>query len=133
MLSTPRSSARRQASRSSAMVHCCGWMVTPTLKRLLVEVVGGWESAMGKDLVPVAVDANSASRDLWTRYHAFRRARHLESRPDDPIVPDEVEETRMKMPKAFEDVDRYEIERDGRMLSWFGCGTAKAGAPVYEK
>jgi len=48
-------------------------------------------------------------------------------------VPDEVEETRMKMPKPFEDVYRYEIERDGQMLSWFGCGTAKPGAPGYEK
>ena len=88
---------------------------------------------MVKDVVPAAVDANSAPPDFWTRYHAFRRARQLEYRPDDPIVPDEVEETRMKTPKAFEDVYRYEIERDGQMLSWFGCGTARAGAPGYEK
>jgi mycothiol synthase len=88
---------------------------------------------MVKDLVPVAVDTNSATRDFWTRYHAFRRARRLESRPDDPIVPDHVEETRMKMPKPFEDVYHFEIERDGQMLSWFGCGTTKPGAPGYEK
>ena len=48
-------------------------------------------------------------------------------------MPDEVEEIRMKMAKPFEDVYRYEIERDGQMLSWFGCGTAKPGAPGYEK
>src|SRR6266446_2308554 len=34
MLSTPSSSARRQAARNSWMVHCCGWMVTPTLNGL---------------------------------------------------------------------------------------------------
>jgi len=133
MLSTPSSSARLHASRSSVMVHCCGWMVTPTLNRLPSGCVGGWESDMVKHLVPVAVDANSAPRDFWTRYHAFRRARQLESRPGDPIVPDAVEETRMKTAKPFEDVYRYEIERDGQMLSWFGCGTAKPGAPGYEK
>jgi GNAT superfamily N-acetyltransferase len=88
---------------------------------------------MVKDLLPQLVDANSASPDFWRRYHAFRRARQMESRPDDPIVPDEVEEMRMRFPKEFEIVYRYEIESAGEMLSWFGCGTAKPGAPGYEK
>src|SRR5437764_4835599 len=81
MLSTPSSSARLHASRSSVMVHCCGWMVTPTLNRLRSGCMGGWESDMVKHLVPVAVDTNSAPRDFWTRYHAFRRARQLDYRP----------------------------------------------------
>ncbi len=39
----------------------------------------------------------------------------------------------MRLPKKFEFAHRLEIERDGEMLSWFGCGTAKPGAPGYEK
>src|SRR2546428_13100529 len=35
MLSTPSSSVRRHASRSSWIVHCCGWMITPTLNGLV--------------------------------------------------------------------------------------------------
>ncbi|HLZ96153.1 MAG TPA: GNAT family N-acetyltransferase [Candidatus Dormibacteraeota bacterium] len=88
---------------------------------------------MVKDLLPREVDANSAPPDFWARYHAFRRARQVESRPDDPLVPDEIEEARMRRPRDFEIVHRYEISRDGEMLSWFGCGTAAPSAPGYEK
>lgn len=75
---------------------------------------------------------NSAPPEFWARYHAFRRARHMEARPDDPIIPDEAEEARMKRPREFEISYRYELSRAGEMLSWFGCGTAKPGAPGYE-
>ncbi|HET9410457.1 MAG TPA: hypothetical protein VFO75_01115 [Candidatus Dormibacteraeota bacterium] len=77
------------------------------------------------------VDANSASPEFWARYHAFRRARHLERRPEDPIVPDEAEEARMKRPHEFEIQYRYELARDGHMLSSFFCSTAKPGVPGY--
>src|ERR1700745_1438224 len=120
MLSTPSSSARRHASRSSAIVHCCGWMVTPTLKRLAGGAVGAWKSAMVKDLLPALVDVNSAPADFWRRYHAFRRERHLESRPGDPLRPDDVVEAMMRAERRFEIRYRYEIARDGELLSWFG-------------
>jgi GNAT superfamily N-acetyltransferase len=87
---------------------------------------------MVKDLVPAPVDANSASADFWRRYHAFRRDRHLETRPDDPLLPDDVEESKLRQAHNFEIVYRYEIARDGEMVSWFGCSTAKPGAPGYE-
>ena len=87
---------------------------------------------MVKDLVPAAVDANSASADFWRRYHAFRRARHLETRPDDPLRPDDVVEAAMRAERRFEIQYRYEIARDGELLSWFGCSTIKPGAPGYE-
>jgi mycothiol synthase len=87
---------------------------------------------MVNDLVPAPVDANSASADFWRRYHAFRRERHLETRPDDPLLPDDVEETRLRQKRDFEIQYRYEIAGHGEMLSWFGCGTVKPGAPGYE-
>ena len=52
---------------------------------------------MVKDLVPVEVDLNSAGADFWRRYHAFRRARHADTNPDDPIEPDEVWALRLRM------------------------------------
>src|SRR5579859_5263793 len=131
MLSTPSSSARRHASRSSAMVHCCGWMVTPTLNGLPLGAVGRSFSAMVKDLLPREVDVNSEPPEFWARYHAFRRARQAENRPDDPVVPDEIEAARLRRRRDFDIVYRYEISRAGEMLSWFSCGTAKPGAPGY--
>ena len=45
----------------------------------------------GTDVVPF--DATTASRPDWDRFHAYRRARHEEVRPDDPLLSDqEVEE-----------------------------------------
>jgi GNAT superfamily N-acetyltransferase len=87
---------------------------------------------MVKDLVPVQVDANSASADFWRRYHAFRRDRHLETRPDDPLLPDDVQESKLRQPRSFQITYRYEIAREGEMLSWFDCSTIKPGAPGYE-
>jgi GNAT superfamily N-acetyltransferase len=88
---------------------------------------------MVKDLVPVEVDTNSAPTDFWRRYHAFRRDRHLENRPDDPLLPDDIEESKLRQAHNFEILYRYEIARDGEMLSWFGCSTIKHGAPGYDK
>jgi GNAT superfamily N-acetyltransferase len=84
------------------------------------------------ELAPVEVDFKSAGADFWERYHAYRRIRHEESRPDDPLRPDDIEEIRLKRDSPF-DVDyHYEIARDGVLLSWFWGSTAKPGAPGYE-
>jgi mycothiol synthase len=87
---------------------------------------------MVNDLLPAPVDANSASADFWRRYHAFRRARLAETRPDDPILPDAVEETELRAERRTEIVYRYEVARDGELLSWFVGHTMKPGAPGYE-
>jgi GNAT superfamily N-acetyltransferase len=87
---------------------------------------------MVKDLLPAQVDANSASADFWRRYHAFRRDRHFETRRDDPILPDAVEETKLRGERTFEIVYRYEIARDGELLSWLECHTMRPGGPGYE-
>jgi mycothiol synthase len=80
----------------------------------------------------VEVDATRAGPDFWKRYHAYRRARHRELRPDDPMRPDDQEEILMKRHNPFEFVYRYEIEREGVMLSWFGARANRPDAPGYE-
>ncbi|MDQ2942479.1 MAG: hypothetical protein M3R21_02260, partial [Candidatus Dormibacteraeota bacterium] len=81
------------------------------------------------ELIPVKVDFNSAGMDFWKRYHAYRRLRQKESRPDDPIRPDEVEESQLKRDNPFDIERHYEIERDGTLLSWFSGSTSKPGTP----
>lgn len=84
------------------------------------------------ELAPVEVDFQSAGADFWKRYHAYRRVRHTESRPDDPLRPDDVEELRLKRDSPFDINYRYEIARDGVLLSWFWGSTGKPGTPGYE-
>jgi GNAT superfamily N-acetyltransferase len=87
---------------------------------------------MIKHLVPAEVNPNSADRDFWRRFHAFRRERQMETRPDDPVVPDHVEETSMRHDRQSMIVYRYEIADKREMLSWFDGHTARPGSPGYE-
>jgi len=84
------------------------------------------------NLTPSAVDPRTAPREFWTRYHAYRRIRHAETRPDDPIKPDDIVEKTMMHEDPFEIRYRYEVARDGRLLSWFTASTSRPGSPEYE-
>jgi GNAT superfamily N-acetyltransferase len=84
------------------------------------------------NLSPQAVDARTASREFWTRYHAYRRIRHAESHPGDPPKPDDLVEIAMKHENPFELQYRFEISRDGQMISDFFAAAARPGAPGYE-
>jgi mycothiol synthase len=90
------------------------------------------------NLTPESVDANTAPPEFWARYHAFRRLRLAETRPDDPVKPDHLVEQEMKRPDPFQIEYRYEMARDGTdrlrtaLLSWFSASTAKPGSPGYD-
>jgi GNAT superfamily N-acetyltransferase len=87
---------------------------------------------MPNEPTPVRVDPRRTSPDFWKRYHAYRRLRHAETRPDDPIRPDGVDEARMRRDDPFETRYYHEITRDGLMLSWFSAQTVKPGSPGYD-
>ena len=82
--------------------------------------------------LPVEVDAKSAGPDFWARFHAYRRSRHAETRPDDPITPDHVVEGEMMREDPYELHYRYEISAGDQMLSWFSAGATRPGAPGYD-
>src|SRR5258706_15999236 len=81
---------------------------------------------------PVVVDLKSAGPDFWRRYHELRRVRQKESRPDDPVRPDELEEAGVKRGSPFYIPYRYEIARDGRLLGWLSGSTSKPGKTGHE-
>jgi GNAT superfamily N-acetyltransferase len=87
---------------------------------------------MTSNFAPVEVDTEIAGPDFWARFHAYRRLRHAETRPDDPITPDQVVENDMKRPDPHEVHFRYEISDGGQMLSWFTAGASRPGAPGHE-
>ena len=84
------------------------------------------------ELVPARLDFKSAGADFWSRYHDHRRMRQAESRPDDPLRPNDIEEKRLKRDNPFEIEYHYEIAKDGVLVSWFGGMTIKPGTPEYE-
>ena len=84
------------------------------------------------ELVPTRIDFKSAGEDFWKRFHDYRRVRQEESRPDDPLRPNDIEEKRLKRDNPFEIEYHYEIVKDGVVLSWFGGMTCKPGTPEYE-
>jgi GNAT superfamily N-acetyltransferase len=84
------------------------------------------------ELVPAKIDFKTARPDFWKRYHDYRRVRQAESRPDDPLRPDRIEESRLKRDSPFDIEYQYEMARDGVLLSWFSASTSKPGTPEYE-
>ena len=84
------------------------------------------------DMKQTLVDPKTADRAFWQRFHTMRRQRHRETRPDDPLVPDGVEEQMMKRDDPFRIQHRYEVSRDGAMLSWLYCESITPGTPEYE-
>ncbi|MEP6752851.1 MAG: GNAT family N-acetyltransferase [Candidatus Dormiibacterota bacterium] len=87
---------------------------------------------MVSNLSPAAVDTKTAPRDFWERYHAYRRLRQAETRPEDPVKPDDLVEKEMKHDEPFDIRYRYALVRDGVLVSWFTASTAKPGTPGYE-
>jgi len=88
---------------------------------------------MANDLIPHEVDLDSAGEDFWRRYHAHRRVRHAETRPDDPFLPDDLERQRVLHDRKFEVVHAFEVVQGEEMAAWFVSYTAKPGAPGYEE
>ena len=84
------------------------------------------------DLKHTPVDPKTADRAFWQRFHEMRRLRQQETRPDDPLVPDELEEKSMQRDDPFHLKYRYEVSGDAKVLSWLYCESIKPGTPEYE-
>ena len=84
------------------------------------------------DLKQTPVDPQTDDRGFWKRYHELRQRRQKELRPDEPLVPDDLEEQLIKRDDPFHTKHRYEVARDGVMLSWLDCEVVKPGTPEYE-
>jgi len=83
-------------------------------------------------LDPTPFEPKAAGPDIWAMYHAFRRQRLRETRPDDPPMPDHVVEASMKRDDPFGEARRHLIIRDGQVVSSFYAGRVKPGAPGYD-
>lgn len=74
-----------------------------------------------------------ATDDDWKLVHEFRRVKHAESRPDDPLTPDDLVEAQMKRENPFVYSRHFGIVQDGKLIATFGAGAMKPEAPDYEE
>src|SRR5205807_10609725 len=62
-------------------------------------------------------DPLTATRVDWTAFRTYRRARHEEARPDDPILTDEQEEEDKRDPDPEGDSLRWVASAHGRIVA----------------
>lgn len=72
-------------------------------------------------------DPPTADAATWAAYHAFRRARYAESRPDDPIPPDADAEVWLRQPELGGASRRWLAWRDGAVVGALGLGWVAEG------
>jgi len=61
------------------------------------------------DAAIVPFDPQTSTRAEWARYHAYRRRRHAETYPEDPLSDDETIETLLRRPHPEWDAVRYAV------------------------
>lgn len=76
--------------------------------------------------------ADKATPREWKLFHEYRRVRHAEIRPEDPLVPDEQVEEQLRRPDPFSQTLRFAIYEGGRMISALDASWLKPEAPAYE-
>ncbi|HSP09560.1 MAG TPA: GNAT family N-acetyltransferase [Candidatus Dormibacteraeota bacterium] len=87
---------------------------------------------MSGELMAVPVDVLTAGPEFWKRYHEYRRVRQKDERPEDPVRPDDLDQKRLAQANPFEFEYRYEVVREGVILSMLSGRTVKPGNPEYE-
>ncbi|MCJ2531207.1 MAG: GNAT family N-acetyltransferase [Candidatus Thermoplasmatota archaeon] len=85
------------------------------------------------DIVPL--DPETATREEWARYHAYRRLRHEETDPADPIIDDTSLEALWKRPDPQGKALRFAVlapDKPETQVGYVEFSVFKEGAPSYE-
>lgn len=80
-------------------------------------------------------EPQTATREEWERYHRFRRLRHNETDPEDPVQNDEVVEELMKRPFPQSKVTRFVVVESGKpkaQIGYMAFEVFKETSPSYE-
>ncbi len=89
--------------------------------------------SMEIDIIPL--EPKTASRKEWDRYHAFRRLRHEETDPEDPLLDDDTVEKLMKRPDPQWEALRFAVVESSRPDNQIGLlhfEVVKEDTPEYE-
>ncbi len=86
------------------------------------------------DVSLVPFDPRKASREEWTRFHVFRRRRHEEENPGDPLTEDSAEETWMHRGDPETEEIRFAAIQSGKpeeVIGWLHFSVPREGSPMY--
>jgi GNAT superfamily N-acetyltransferase len=84
----------------------------------------------------VPFDPKTASEAEWARFHKYRRLRHEETDPDDPLWSDGTIEELLRQPDPQSDVFRFaviEADRTDTQVGWLVFDVFRKDAPSYEE
>jgi mycothiol synthase len=73
-----------------------------------------------------------ASAAEWAAYHSFRRRRQLDESPDDPLVPDEVVERRLRRPDPYTFHNLTLAHCEGEVVGEMWASAMTPASPGYE-
>jgi len=71
------------------------------------------------------------TRDEWTLYHAYRRRRHSDMSPEDPLVPDDIEELLLSRPDSRWIHARWMLLEGGEVVSVLRTELTNPESPEY--
>jgi GNAT superfamily N-acetyltransferase len=94
----------------------------------------GRKAAVGKSEAEVVIrpfDPLTATRVDWMAFHAYRRARHEEAWPDDPILTDEQDEEDKRRPDPEGDSLRWVASANGRIVASLWAYLPKPDRPHF--
>lgn len=77
----------------------------------------------------------TASSESWAAFHAYRRQRHEEQEPDDPLMEDRNVETYMKRPRPNTRILRFAVhpaETPQSIIGWIYFEVFREESPSYE-
>jgi GNAT superfamily N-acetyltransferase len=92
------------------------------------------KAALGQSETEIVIrpfDPLTAIRADWTAFHAYRRARHEEAWPDDPILTDEQEEEDKRNPDPEVDSLRWVASANGRIVASLSTYLPKPDGPHF--
>lgn len=83
----------------------------------------------------VPFDPRTASDREWAGFHAYRRVRHEETYPEDPLSDDKTEEKWMKQSDPQSEERRFAVVEEGNpdvVIGWLYFSVFRQDAPSYE-
>lgn len=87
------------------------------------------------DITIVPFDPQTASREEWQRFHVYRRAIHMETDPEDPILEDETVERADRHPHPHWDWRRFAVldpTRSDVQIGEIYFEFSRPGTPTHE-
>jgi mycothiol synthase len=91
-----------------------------------------WRQVPSGGMQIVEFRPETASPEDWAQYHAFRRARHQEDDPEEPLEPDELAQANMRRPDPFQERRWFLVKEGDAIVGSLGASGSTPENPEFE-